>query len=551
MNPLGLLSHAARAKVILAVLARHGFADLVNQLDLPAGFWKRLLTEPASTHTLYERARLAAEELGPTFVKLGQFLSMRPDVLPEALILELRRLQDHVQPLPFADLRRVLEEDLGHPLGEIFANFDEQPAASASLAQVYFARLRATGEDVAVKIQKPDLRRTMQIDLDLAVWLAGQLQQRLSTLQAIDLVGTVEEARRGVLRELDFEHEARNQGYFNTLNPHPDRVFAPRVHAGYSSSRVLVMERITGTPVGRTELAPALCAQLAAHGAESIVRQILIAGFFHADPHAGNVLITPDGRLCFLDWGLAGHLTRRLRYALADFWLAAVEQDADRVVQIALNLAPPDARPDLREMEKEVTLALREELNFAIGQQQLGRAMLRLLYIFGRHGIPLSRDYALMAKAILSLEEVGRTLDPAFDLRRHAKPVLQELYRERHSPAAGLRRAREFMRSSLASLQDLPAELHRLIRRLEHDNLTINLRHRGLEAHDDAMKVAANRIALGVIIGALIIGSSLIIITGIEPHLFGYPALGIVGYLLSALLGLYVIWDIIRHGRHR
>jgi len=551
VNPLGLLSHAARAKVILAVLARHGFADLINQLELPAGFWKRLLVEPASSHTPYERARLAAEELGPTFVKLGQFLSMRPDVLPQTLILELRQLQDRVQPLPFAEIRPVLEEDLGRPLTEVFVDFDEQPAASASLAQVYFARLRATGVNVAVKVQKPDLRRTMQIDLDLAVWLAGLLQQRLPALQAIDLVGTVEEARRGVLRELDFEHEARNQAYFNTLNPHPERVFAPRVHLEFSSSRVLVMERITGTPVGRTELAATLRSGLAAHGAESIVRQILIAGFFHADPHAGNVLITPEGRLCFLDWGLAGHLTRRLRYALADFWLAAVDQDADRVVQIALDLAPPDARPDLREMEKEVTLALREELNFAIGQQQLGRAMLRLLYIFGRHGIPLSRDYALMAKAILSLDEVGRTLDPDFDLRRHAKPVLQELYRERHSPGAGLRRAREFVRSSLSSLQDLPAELHRLVRRLEHDNFTINLQHRGLEAHDDAMKTAANRIALGVIVGSLIIGSSLIIITGIEPHLFGYPALGIVGYLLSALLGLYVVWDIIRHGRHR
>lgn len=551
MNPLGLLSHAVRAKEILAVLARHGFADFINQLDLPAGFWKRLLSEPAPVRTIYERSRLAAEELGPTFVKLGQFLSMRPDILPQPLIMELRKLQDSVPALPFPAMRSVLTEELPEPLDGLFAEFDETPVASASLAQVYFARLLATGEPVAIKVQKPDLRRKMEIDLDLAVWLAGLIQERIPAAQAVDLVATVTEARRGVLRELDFLHEAHNQEYFNTLNPHPEQVFAPKVHTALSTARVLVMERITGVPVGRTELPAAVRCQLAAHGATSLVRQILLAGFFHADPHAGNVLVTADGRLCFLHWGLAGHLTRRLRHALADFWVAAVEQDADRIVQIALDLAPPDARPDQREMEKEVTLALREELNFAIGQQQLGRAMLRLLYVFGRHGITLSRDYALMAKAILSLEEVGRALDPDFDLRRHTRPVLEEVYRERHSPGAGLRRARDFLRSSLAGLQDLPAELHRLMRRLEHDNFTINLQHRGLEAHDDAMKVAANRIALGVIIGSLIIGSSLVIITGIRPHLFGYPALGIVGYLLSAVLGLYVVWDIIRHGRHK
>jgi len=180
-------------------------------------------------------------------------------------------------------------------------------------------------------------------------------------------------------------------------------------------------------------------------------------------------------------------------------------------------------------MEKEITLALREELNFSINHLELGRAMLKLLFIFSQHGIPLSRDYSLMAKAVLSIEEVGRSLDPKFDLRQQAKPVLRELFRERNNPRTLLRRSRELIRSTLSSLQDLPAELHRLIRRLEHDNLTIKLEHRGLEDHDIAMKIAANRITLGVVIGALIIGSSLIVTTGIQPHLFGYPALGIIG----------------------
>ena len=551
MRAFNVLNHAVRAKEIFAVLARHGFADLLSQIDLPAGFWQRLLPHPAVRLSAGERLRLAAEELGPTFVKLGQLLSMRPDVVPHDIILELRKLQDSVQPLPFEVMRPCLAAALEREPAEVFKEFNEQPAATASLAQVYFARLH-DGAAVAVKIQKPDLLRRMETDFDLAQWLAGQLHERVAALHPFDLPAVVAEARTGVMRELDFRHEARNQQYFNTLNPHPDRVFAPRVFAEFSSERVLVMERVIGAPVGSAAALPAGQRQrLAAIGAESLVRQVFIAGFFHGDPHAGNIFVANDGRLCFLDWGLAGHLTRRLRHALADFWIAAVELDTERIVQIAADLAPVDARPDLRTMEKEVTIALRDELNFSIGRQAIGRAMLRLLFIFGQHGISLSRDYALMSKAVISIEEVGRALDPQFDLRTHTEPVLRELYRERTDPRMLVRRTREMLRHTLIGLQDLPFELRRLVRRLEHDSLAINLHHRGLEDHDDAVKIAANRIALGVIIGALIVGSSLIVTTRIEPHLFGYPALGIIGYVLSAVLGLYVIWDIIRHGRHK
>jgi len=551
VKAFNLLSHAVRAKEILTVLARHGFADLISQVDWPTGFWQRFAPEPAEQRSTYERIRLAAEELGPTFVKLGQILSMRPDLLPHALILELRQLQDHVKPLEFEKILPVIEHELPDAMTEIFENFDRTPTATASLAQVYFATLKSNGAAVAVKVQKPDIRHNIEIDLNLAVWLAEKLQNHVAALQAIDLKSAVEQARLGVLTELNFENEARNQEYFNTLNSAPEKVYAPEVYRDYSTERLLVMERVDGSPVGRAELPADQLAAIAQHGAESLMRQVLIHGFFHADPHAGNVLISKDGRLCFLDWGLAGHLTRRLRYALADFWIAAVEQDADRIVQIAADLAPVNARPDLRAMEKEITLALREELNFSIGRQELGRAMLKLLFIFGQHGISLSRDYSLMAKAVLSIEEVGRTLDPNFDLRKQAASVIRAVQYERNSPKTFLRRGRELLRDTLSGLQDLPVSLQRLIRRLEHDNLTINLQHHGLEDHDDAMKIAANRITLGVIIGALIIGSSLIVTTGIQPHLFGYPALGIVGYLLSAILGLYVVWDIIRHGRHK
>jgi ubiquinone biosynthesis protein len=550
LTPFALVTHAVRAKEIIAVAARCGFGELLDQLELPTGFWQRFIPRPAHRLPAYERIRAGLEELGPAFIKAGQMLSMRPDALPPALIIELRKLRSHVAPLPFCEMRPVLEAALGRPPAEVFAAFDETTAASASLAQVYFARLH-DGREVAVKIQRPGLRRIVESDLALLAFFAGQLHARIHALQPYDLPAVVAEVSAGVLRELDFTHEARNQRFFNATNPTPEHVFAPEVVEDLSSECVLVMQRIIGRPVDASGLEPAAARELARAGATSLFHQVLVAGFFHADPHAGNVLVAADGRLCFLDWGLAGHLTRRLRLALADLFLAAVDQDAERIVQITAELGSPGGRADLRAMERDVTLALREDFNVPLGREHSGRALLKLLHIFGRNGINISQDYSLMAKAILCIEEVGRRLDPTFDLRAHARPVLQEVQRSRVRPGVLWRDVRDVLRSSFTGLKELPGEMRRIARRLERDDLTIRFQHQGLEDLDDALKAAANRIALGVIIAALIVGSSLIITTRNPPYLFGYSALGMIGYLLSALLGLYVVWDIFRHGRHR
>ncbi len=551
MNGFNFLGHAGRAKEILGVLAKHGYADLLNQLDLPESVWRRL-PDPGAELTTHQRLRVVAEELGPSFVKLGQFLSMRPDVLPQPLILELRKLQSNVPPLPYATMKPVLVEALGADPTEVFDDFNEEPLAAASLAQVYTAHLKGKKHKVAIKVLKPDARRTIEIDLQFAQWFAEQVHQRSEKVRPFNLPAVVATAGASMLAELDFRIEARNQLYFNSRNPHPDEVFAPVVYEEYSGEKVLVMDYIAGKPVGKGAAPLEVRRQIAGRGAASLIRQVLVDGFFHADPHAGNVLVTADHRLCFLDWGMVGHLTRRLRLGLAEFWTAAVDQDAERIVQIATTLARPDTKPaEINVMEKEVTIALREELNYAVGRQELGRAMIKLLNIFGRHGVSLSEDYTLMAKAVLSIEEVGRSLDPDFDLREHTKSVLAELYKNEAGPKAITRRLREMLRDTAEGLRDLPMELRRLVRRLEHDDFTINFQHKGLEKMDDSMRIAANRVSIGVIIGSLIIGSSMIVTTGIHPLLFGYPALGIVGYLVSALLGLYIVWGIIRKDGHR
>jgi len=551
VNPFEILTNAVRAKEILTVFARHGFAEVIQQLNPPPGFFQRIVPHPRQRRSVWERFRLAAEELGPTFVKSGQLLSMRPDVIPEPLVLELRKLQDAVTPLPFAEMRAVLIEELGAEPETVFAEFDETPIASASLAQVYRARLRRNGQQVAVKIQRPHLLKVIEPDLDLISFFAGQLHQRIAGLAPFDLPAVAQELRTAFERELDFRIESQNLRFFNATNPFPTTVFAPGVHEEFTRERLLVMDFIDGRRLSDAGLAPDAAATLAQDGARSFFHQILIAGFFHADPHGGNLLVTPDGRLCVLDWGQVGQLTRRMRYFLADLFEAAAALDAERVVNIASGLAGPGCRPDLRTMEKEVAFALREHLNYAIGLQDIGRAIIALLHIFGRNGIGVTRDYSLMAKAVLSIEEAGRTLDPKFDLRSAAGSLLKELHHERYSPGALARQAGGALTSALARASDLPADLQRLAQRISQDDLTINFQHRGLEGLDDAVNKASSRLTLAIIVGSLIMGSSMIIHTGIKPLIFGFPALGIIGYLLSVLIGLWVIWDIVRYGKHK
>lgn len=552
MKPFDLLSNAGRAKEIASVLIRNGFADLLQKLDPSSAILQRFVPRTRERLTSWERLRLALEELGPTFVKFGQMLSMRPDVLPEALIVELRKLQDDVRPTPFTEMEPVLRAGLPAPREEIFAEFDPEPVASASLAQVYFARLRDSSQPVAVKVQRPGLRKIIEADFDYLRWFARQAHQRIEDLKPYNLPAVVEELREGIERELNFSIEARNAALFLAHSPAEQGVFAPRPFDGWSSETVLVMERVEGQKPATLAPGSAAAKHVANTGARSIFRQILVDGFFHADPHGGNLLVTPDGRVCFLDWGLVGQLTRRMRYSLVDLFGAFLDGDAAQVMRVATELGRVGgSRLDTRQMEREILHAMRDTFDPVTGRGQIGRAMLRLLHIFGANGIEVAQDYALVAKAVFTVEEAGNMLDPAFSLRACFQPAIDELVRERRNPREVWRRLRQSVTAGVGRLQDLPAELQRVLRLLEEGGTTINFHHRGLDRLDETINDASNKITISVIIGSLIIGSSLIVRANVWPKWNDYPVLGIVGYILSGVLGLWVVFDILRRGRRR
>lgn len=549
MKPFGIISNAVRTKEIATVLVRNGFGGLLERINPPRWLLNMLDSGERPRRSIWERVRLVAEELGPTSVKLGQMMSMRPDLLPAGLIHELRKLQDDVRAESFEVMFPVLEETLTDDLDEAYSEFDRVPIACASIGQVYRARIRSTGEKVAVKVQRPGIRRKIDADFAILLWFAQKVHEGADDLKSYDFPGILKELKEAMDRELDYRNEARNASFFNLQNPDPEHVFAPKGYEDLSGERVLVTEWIDGLHINNVPVPSEIATTAAVQGARSLFNQVLIQGFFHADPHAGNLRVTPDGRLCFMDWGQVGLLTRQMRFDLIDLFGAFLEGDAEEVTRVSADLPRSDAPYDRSAIEKGIMVAMRENFDPSTGQGQIGRAVVQVFHIFSQNGIDVGRDYSLMAKSILSIEEAGMTLDPGFSFTKVFEPVLGDVHRERRNPAALFKGFRRSLMVSLQRMQDIPAEVYRLLRRLENDDVTVNFQHRGLESLDDALNKASNKVTLAVIIGALIMGSSMIITTGIKPTLFGYPALGMVGYVMSALLGVWLVIDILRSGK--
>lgn len=546
MKPFNYLANAVRAPEIVAILVRWGFEDLLLQLDTPQFLLKNLVRKKVSGLSPYERVRNACEELGPIFVKFGQILSTRPDKLPEPLVMELKKLRSHVEPQPFERIKPVFDKELDGAIEDYFTEFDPEPLAAGSLGQVYQARLLATGDPVAIKVQREDIRKTISSDLEIIGWFARQLHARIDYLRPYNLPTLVKEAEERLDEELNYLNEADNAQIFRSLNSDQPRVFAPKVYRSFTTRRLLVTEWVEGESPDEIVTSAEEAADLARLGGESVFHQIVGTGFFHADPHSGNMLITRDKRICFLDWGQAGQITIDMRYELADLFAAITSRDADKVIRVAERMSVNNRRIDRRRLEKEVTFLLNKHREFGPAGTEIGRVGLEMLYIFGTNGIQVSPDYALLSKAILCVEESARVLDPDFDIQKVANPFLKKLNKERWSLNGMTRQSLYPMLAMLRRLQQIPENVQRILQRLEEEDIQINFHHTGTENLEETFNSSMNRVTIGIIVGSLIIGSSLVITTGVKPLLFGYPAIGILGFLVSGLLGFYIVISTLR-----
>ncbi|WPJ97904.1 AarF/UbiB family protein [Coraliomargarita algicola] len=546
MKPFNYLSNAVRAPEIVAILVRWGFEDLLLQLDTPQFLLKNLVRKKVTHLTAYERVRNACEELGPIFVKFGQILSTRPDRLPEPLVMELKKLRNDVETQPFETIKPVALKALGRELEEVFAEFDPNPVAAGSLGQVYRAKLISTGAEVAVKIQRSEIHKTISADMEIIGWFAKQVHARIEELRPYNFPSLVREAEKRLEEELDYRNEADNAEIFIALNTEQANVFAPKVYRELTSRRLLVTEWVEGFAPDQITLEPEVAERVARMGGESIFHQIVGTGFFHADPHPGNMLITDDQKICFIDWGQAGQITMQMRFHLADMFAAITERDADKVIRVAQHMSVDNRRIDRRRLEKEITFLLNKHREFGPTGTKMGTVGLEMLYLFGSNGIEVSPDYALLSKSILCVEETARILDPHFDIQKVARPYLVKLNKERWSFSSIQRQTLFPMLNMFRSMQRIPENMQRILQKVEDEKLQINFHHTGTENIEETINASMNRLTVGIIIGSLLMGSSLVITTGVTPLLWGYPAIGIVGFLVSGLLGIYIVISTLR-----
>ena len=544
------IRNLSRFKHIIWVLLKYGFDDIIHRLDLPGSFILRRINRIKTPMTVNERIRMVFQELGPTFIKFGQILSMRPDLIPGLLVLELKKLQDQVPPAPQPAVQALIEKALDQPLDSVFSKFDWTPIGSASLAQVHSARLAREGKIVAVKVQRPDIRPMIRADLDILATIATRLNE-LRTYQIYDLPGLVEELRFSLTRELDFTREARNMMIFKKTLSFPDLMYIPEVFDAYTTPYVLTMELVEGTRLDQLDDFIFNREKLARNGARIMLDQMLRRGFFHADPHQGNLLVMGDGRLCFLDWGMTGRISRDLRHHLIDLIQALIQKDSETILRLIPHLTA-DVPSDLNyhRLERDLLDLIDSYYDISLKEIQIGELVLSLMNLLNEHRLRIRSDFALMSRAMLALEGLGKELAPNFNLIEEARLLIAELVKERWS----LKTLSEDLRSQGLNLYDLihdfPSKLQALFRKMDRGDLTFTFKHTGLSALNTTLERISNRVTFGIILAALIVGSSMIITTGVKPLLFGFPALGVVGYLVSGILGLWLIVNILRKRKY-
>lgn len=545
--------HFRRYQKIAEVLLRHGFGFALEQLDLVyTGRWRRRRwgAPPPPKGTRGERLRLAMEQLGPTFVKLGQLLSARPDVVPEDIAEELTKLQDHVPPVPFVRVRSVIEAELDVPLEKAFARFDVEPLAAASIGQVHRAMLH-DGTEVAVKVQRPGIEQTIETDLDILGGIARLAAERFPT-ERFNPVAVVDEFRRVLTREMDFRLEATACQRFRDMFADDPRILVPEVFWDWTTERVFVMEYVSGVKVTDTEALRAAGtnpADMARLGAEIFLQQTLIEGFFHGDPHPGNLFVTADGRLAVLDFGVVGRLDDRLMAAVAELFIGVIQRDIERVLRGLARVGATGGVVDTGQLRRDIQDVIDRYHGRRLKEMELGPVVQELLQVVHRNRLTMPTDLLLLAKALVTVEGVGKALDPEFNAVEMAEPFAAKLLRRRLDPEALYERTVREGRAWFDLLSGLPPKLDTALTRFNHGDARVRLVFEGLERTSRRMERTGNRLVVAVVLAAVVMMTGHIFQAGIGPFFRGWPVLGLLGIASGAVTAVGLAVAVFRSGR--
>lgn len=545
-----------RLREIAGVLMRHGFGDTLRRLglvDLLERAGHALKQDHAADLARLEppeQVRMALEELGPAFVKFGQLMASRSDLLGPEWIAELSKLHSNVPAVPLEELRAQLREDLGGDPEQVFARFDAEPLAGASIAQVHRARLH-DGSEVVVKIRRPGAEVKVEADLRLLDRLAALAESEFPVLKPYGPQRLVREFARSLRRELDLAAECRSAERVAANLAPLGFVTIPRVHWQYTGTRLNVQDWVDGVPgedLARVDAAGLDRVLLAQRGAQAVLKMIVQDGFFHADPHPGNVFYLPDNRLAFIDFGMVGRLSPQRRDELLQLLLGLVQREPQAVADVLLDWTDDDHGVDLNRLETEIEAFVDQYEGTPLAELNLGQMLTDVTAVLREHRLALPSDLAWLIKCFVSLESMGRGLDPSFHMTSEALPMLRQVVRARWQPRAMALRAWGSLRRGLALASSLPGDLTRLLRSARRGRVHVALEVAHLRRVGDQIDRAASRLALALVTASLIIGSSIVMTVGGGPTLFGLPAFGLLGFI-GAVVGAISLARSIRRGR--
>jgi ubiquinone biosynthesis protein len=547
LTPRKAVKHLQRYRQVVGVMTRYGFGEFFSQIRLWefVNIEKRLLkTKREFEHIpTAQRLRLALEELGPTFVKLGQMLSTRPDIVPPDLIRELEKLQNRVAPVDTAIIKQTIEAELNRPLSELFDRFDEEPLAAASLAQVHRAEVK--GREVVIKVQRPHVREIIDVDLDILNTLAGLMERYLKGLYVLNPAGLVKEFSANLLKELDFLNEIRNIRLMAKNFQDVSWVHIPEVYDNsYCSPKIITMEYIDGISIADI---PKLkengydLAVLAAHGADIAFRSALEFGFFHADPHPGNIVIQPGNTVCMLDYGMMGRISSRHRNRIGQVLYYIAENDERRTARALLGLIESNEVIDAESLEVDISDIIHEFGQASLRNINLGNIFFRLLKLLARHKARFPTQLIWLFKAIATLEETAQKLDPQFELVKAMQPYAKRLVFKNMNPFKQSREVYLTLSDALNLLRDLPYDVSVVLDQLKKGKVKIEFEHVGLDPLRKTLHKISHHISLTILLAALLLSASLIVLAKTPPLIGEFPLVSIILFGVALLVAVLLI----------
>jgi ubiquinone biosynthesis protein len=493
--------------------------------------------------------RLICEELGPTFVKFGQILSNRPDLLPAELVHELEKLQDNVPPFSGKEAKAVVESELKKSTSVLFASFSHEPFASASIAQVHKATL-INGDLVAIKIQRPNIREMIVEDIKVMYTLAAIFERRIPSIKAFDPSGLVKHFEESILNELDFIHESINiQRFYGNLeeDPKSTAITCPRVYRDFTTGKVLTMEFVNGTKISDFEELARLGhdrKKLAAMLGETYVKQVFQYGFFHADLHPGNILVVADGGLCFLDFGLTGSIMPKDIEMFGRLFVAVKDKDVKKIIQSLQQMSGEFTVKGMRDFEYAINEFVNNFAVRSMHDNEMSNVLMQLKDIIVEHGLKVPSHFFLLARSMVTVEGVIHKLDPDLDLLKLASPYMRNVLMRKFNPLAWGKRIFNTFYDFGSQMEDFPRDLKNAVRRINTGQISVNLNHQGIDPMVHTMNRITKQIVSAVLVAGFMIGAVMLITNEIGPKWRGYSAFGIVGLIIAGIIILGMLRNI-------